>query len=49
MFHHISKFENQLPHNNHLLGGIDKKLTQKLKQKKIAQGHNPKDHEQNVR
>ncbi|MGX8850584.1 MobP3 family relaxase [Amedibacillus sp. YH-ame10] len=50
MFHHISKiFENQLPHNNHVLGGVDRKLAQKLRQKKVAQGHNPKDHELNVK
>lgn len=50
LLHHVSRiFEQQLPHNNHVLGGVDRKLAQKLKQKKIAQGHNPNDHELNVR
>ena len=50
LLHHMSRiFENQLPHNNHVLGGVDRKLAQKLKQKKIAQGRNPNDHELNVR
>lgn len=46
-FHHLSKiFTNTLPYDRGSpLAGVDKKLALKIKQKKIAQGHNAKDHE----
>lgn len=46
-FHHISKiFEDNLPTRTGVhLGGIDRKLAQKIKRKKVAQGHKEYDHE----
>lgn len=50
-FHHISRmFEKTFPeHSDSPLAGVDKKLARKIKEKKIAQGHNAKDHEINIR
>ncbi len=50
-FHHISRiFSRTFPdHMNSPLAGVDKKLARKIKEKKIAQGHNAKDHEINIR
>lgn len=44
-FHHVSRiFQNQLPTNNHPLAGTERKLKQKLMQKKLAMGHKQDDH-----
>lgn len=51
LFHHISKiFTNTFPdRSGSPLAGVDKKLARKIKEKKMAQGHNAKDHEINMR
>ena len=51
LLHHISRiFTKTVPDNSKSpLAGVDKKLAKKIKEKKIAQGHNAKDHEINMR
>lgn len=49
-FHHVTRiFSSNMPCEQSLLKGVDKKLAHKIRMKKIAQGHNPKDHEINIR
>lgn len=49
-FHHVSRiFSSNMPCEPSLLKGVDKKLAHKIRMKKIAQGHNPNDHEINIR
>lgn len=49
-FHHVSRiFTQTMPSESSMLGKVDKKLAQKIRMKKIAQGHNPKDHGINIR
>lgn len=44
-FHHVSRiFQNQMPINNHPLAGTERKLKQKIMQKKLAMGHKQDDH-----
>ncbi len=50
LFHHVSRiFTQTMPCEQSVLAGVDKKLAQKLKRKKIAQGHHPKDHGIHIR
>lgn len=49
-FHHLSRiFSNSMPCDHSPLSGVDKKLMQKIRMKKIAQGHHPRNHEINIR
>ena len=44
-FHHVSRiFQSQMPINNHPLAGTERKLKQKIMQKKLAMGHKQDDH-----
>lgn len=44
-FHHVSRiFQNQLSVNNNPLAGTERKLKQKIMQKKLAMGHKQDDH-----
>lgn len=51
LFHHLSRiFSKSFPDNSSSpLAGVDKKLARKIKEKKIAQGHNARDHEIHIR
>lgn len=47
--HHVSRiFTQTMPSERSLLGKVDKKLARKIRMKKIAQGHNPKDQGINI-
>lgn len=49
LFHHVSRiFTQTMPSERSLLGKVDKKLARKIRMKKIAQGHNPKDQGINI-
>ena len=44
-FHHVSRiFQSQMPLNNHPLAGTERKLKEKIMQKKLAMGHKQDDH-----
>lgn len=44
-FHHVSRiFQSQMPTDNHPLAGTERKLKQKIMQKKLAIGHKQDDH-----
>lgn len=44
-FYHVSRiFQSQMPTNNHPLAGTERKLKQKIMQKKLAIGHKQDDH-----
>lgn len=49
-FHHVSQiFQQQLPNDQGNYHGVDRKLAQKIKLKKIAQGHNKQDRNISIR